>query len=137
VAETCDSFCTRSGQGHTHFRACNQDLCGNDLHDGVRHNSDQRIAAGHSSPVDEFTHSFYWEAVNIEDPCVESERHAFAKCGNLCASEEHQEARSQVLTVPYTGSDMFLFSLQILCLPAVPGALWRSCRRVNTRLQHS
>ena len=92
VAETCDSFCTRCGQGHTHFRPCNKKLCKSDLHDGVRHNQDAAIKKAQGR-VDEYTHDFYWEAVNIEDPCPAEERTLFAKCANTCAAEEHDQVR--------------------------------------------
>jgi hypothetical protein len=87
IAETCDSFCTRCGQGHTHFMPCNKALCESDILDGVRHNTDPSLGTN----ADEYTHAYYWEAVSIEDPCMPEERRTFSLCGNLCASEEHQQ----------------------------------------------
>ena len=111
VAETCDSFCSRSGQGHTHFLPCDPSRCASGLHDGVRHNMDTRIAAGHIGAQDEHTHESFWVAQNIDDPCRADERPAFAKCGNYCASEEHFQvcglvcAPHVVLIARVSGSD--------------------------------
>jgi hypothetical protein len=91
VAESCDTFCTGCGQGHTHFLPCNKALCDSNHRDGVRHNTDRRFGAC----TDEYTHDFYWEAINIEDPCKDaSEQKAFALCGKFCPSEEHQQVQS-------------------------------------------
>jgi hypothetical protein len=99
IAETCDSFCTRCGQGHTHFMPCNKALCESDILDGVRHNTDSSLGTN----ADEYTHAYYWEAVGIEDPCMPEERRTFSLCGNLCASEEHQ----QVLCLQHLKSLVF------------------------------
>lgn len=64
MAETCDSFCTRCGQGHSHFLPCNEALCKSDLHDGVRHESEPEMIKAHGNlglkAIDEYTHDFYW-----------------------------------------------------------------------------
>ena len=121
-AETCDSFCSRSGQGHLHFCPCDKSKCESDAHDNIKHETDPEIVKGHGAPVDAYSHQAYWEHLNIEDPCMPEERQAFAKCGKLCASDVHQQARRSTccaqLDLPHkmfgTG-----FSIMVLAITSI------------------
>jgi hypothetical protein len=92
-AETCDSFCTRTGRGHIHTRLCDPKLCGSVTQDGVRHHREGvlNLGANQDIAVDEYTHESFWETINFKDPCLESERSEFKLCGSQCASDEHDQ----------------------------------------------
>ena len=95
TAETCDSFCARYGRGHIHTMPCYLGLCSNTLLDGVRHHSDGALNTGahKDGSVDEYTHDYFWERINFEDPCTDSERAQFRMCGSQCSSSDHDKVR--------------------------------------------
>lgn len=111
-AETCDSFCSSCGRGHVHTVRCDKKLCSSALHDNVRHCNwpmasaepgaaaavhadgcgDADRGGAEADEFDEFTHDFFWEHMQFEDPVQsEEERRLFRICGCCCGSEEHEK----------------------------------------------
>jgi hypothetical protein len=63
--------------------------------EGVRHHHDGVLNMGDHKDglVDEYTHDYFWQVINFEDPCTDAERGLFRLCGATCAHQDHQTVR--------------------------------------------